>query len=177
MTSLQFFLPSSSLETLKLNSTHSNSSAKFNSFNVSISNSPNFNRTQTTSSLKNPNFLRFKHFNPNFGSRRVKCNGVKDASEETKPVLKLDNGDGGGDNGGDGDGEEGKDGEKNSILPDWLNLTSDDAKTVFAAFAVSLAFRSFIAEPRFIPSLSMYPTFDVGDRIVAEKVLFSFSFL
>ncbi|XP_010541806.1 PREDICTED: probable thylakoidal processing peptidase 2, chloroplastic [Tarenaya hassleriana] len=55
-----------------------------------------------------------------------------------------------------------------------LNFCSEDAKAAFTAMTVTLLFRSALAEPKSIPSMSMYPTLDVGDRILAEKVSYIF---
>ncbi|GAU23709.1 hypothetical protein TSUD_304830 [Trifolium subterraneum] len=55
-----------------------------------------------------------------------------------------------------------------------LNVCSEDAKAVFTAVTVSLLFKSFLAEPKSIPSASMYPTLEVGDRVLSEKFSFFF---
>ena len=46
----------------------------------------------------------------------------------------------------------------------------EDVKTYFFSLAIALILRFTIIEPRFIPSLSMYPTFEVGDQLAVEKV-------
>lgn len=46
----------------------------------------------------------------------------------------------------------------------------EDIKTYFVSLFIALLLRFTIIEPRFIPSLSMFPTFDVGDQLAVEKV-------
>lgn len=46
----------------------------------------------------------------------------------------------------------------------------EDIKTYFVSLFIALLLRFTIIEPRYIPSLSMYPTFDVGDQLAVEKV-------
>ncbi|PSS17233.1 Thylakoidal processing peptidase [Actinidia chinensis var. chinensis] len=64
--------------------------------------------------------------------------------------------------------------ERSNWLSRLLNFGSEDTKAVFTALTVSILFRSSLAEPRSIPSSSMVPTLDVGDRILAEKVSYVF---
>ncbi|KAF3775431.1 Thylakoidal processing peptidase 1 [Nymphaea thermarum] len=57
-----------------------------------------------------------------------------------------------------------------SWFQQWANFSSEDAKLLFTTVTVSLLFKSYMADTKIIPSRSMYPTFDAGDRILAEKV-------
>jgi len=46
----------------------------------------------------------------------------------------------------------------------------EDLRIYGTSLAVALVLRTFVVEPRWIPSLSMYPTFDIGDQLAVDKL-------
>jgi signal peptidase I len=50
----------------------------------------------------------------------------------------------------------------------------ENSLNVIIALILAFLIRVFIAEPRYIPSDSMFPTLAIGDRLVVEKVSYHF---
>ncbi|NEP60218.1 MAG: signal peptidase I [Symploca sp. SIO2G7] len=50
----------------------------------------------------------------------------------------------------------------------------DNVQIIAIALALALLIRAFVAEPRYIPSDSMLPTLEAGDRVVVEKISYLF---
>lgn len=61
---------------------------------------------------------------------------------------------------------------RTTTILEWLSW--DACMTTVVAFLVWTAFRWMTVEPRFISSSSMYPTLEVGDHIIAEKISYYF---
>ena len=65
------------------------------------------------------------------------------------------------------------DDNKNPISRQWSKLpdeTRSDILTTGGSFLFAVIVRLLIIEPRFIPSLSMFPTFNIGDQLLVNKV-------
>lgn len=62
-------------------------------------------------------------------------------------------------------------------IPAWRRLwqaQKDNILTLVIALILALLIRGFVAESRYIPSVSMEPTLTPGDRIVVEKLSYRF---
>lgn len=64
---------------------------------------------------------------------------------------------------------------KTEKSPSLLTSIKDNLAIVFIGLILAVVIRVFIAEPRFIPSESMFPTLAIGDRLVVEKVSYHFN--
>ena len=67
---------------------------------------------------------------------------------------------------------------KDATQPKWLKFfrkQTENLQIIGLALAISVLIRLLVAEPRYIPSNSMIPTLDVGDRLVIEKVSYHFN--
>jgi signal peptidase I len=56
-----------------------------------------------------------------------------------------------------------------SPAPKWKGWL-ENFQILVVALVLALLLRSYVAEPRFIPSDSMVPTLRIGDRLVVEKI-------
>jgi signal peptidase I len=57
----------------------------------------------------------------------------------------------------------------------WLKKSQkENLQIVAIALVLAVVIRLFVAEPRFIPSDSMLPSLEIGDRLVVEKISYAF---
>jgi signal peptidase I len=56
------------------------------------------------------------------------------------------------------------------LLMQWWQKWSENITILVVALGLALFIRTFVAEPRYIPSESMLPTLEIGDRLIVEKL-------
>jgi signal peptidase I len=56
----------------------------------------------------------------------------------------------------------------------WWRSQGENIRLILIALVIALLLRTFVAEPRYIPSDSMLPTLEQGDRLLVEKVSYNF---
>lgn len=55
------------------------------------------------------------------------------------------------------------------------NIWIDTIKTISISLIIALAIRTFVAEPRYVPSGSMEPTIQLGDHLIIDKISYDFT--
>jgi signal peptidase I len=58
-----------------------------------------------------------------------------------------------------------------NIKPKWR----EQVETLLVALVLALGMRTFIAEPRYIPTGSMIPTLNINERLIVEKITYRLS--
>jgi signal peptidase I len=64
--------------------------------------------------------------------------------------------------------------ENPTTKPSFGTSLKENGQIILFALIIAFVIRTFVAEPRFIPSESMYPTLTQGDRLVIEKISYRF---
>ncbi len=62
----------------------------------------------------------------------------------------------------------------NQAADKWWPRLRENTLILASALALAFLIRLFVAEPRYIPSDSMAPTLQMGDRLVVEKISYRF---
>lgn len=56
------------------------------------------------------------------------------------------------------------------LLERWWRSWGENIQILLLSLALAFFIRTFVAEPRYIPSESMIPTLEIGDRLIVEKL-------